>query len=182
DGVLYKSCLAIIAGDRNQRALRCSDAYGENSHTHVGRFFGHLYSITAQFFAIGKDDESSIPGSAFAEALHGQSNGAGDIGSAFGNRLRVQIIDGLNDGVVINRKWCLQKSAAGESDQANAVALKVIDQILDGKLDALEPVRLDVIGKHAARCVHSDQQVEPFTLYILKSVTPSRLSETDNSQ
>src|SRR5205823_9569588 len=119
---------------------------------------------------------------AFAEALRGKSDGAGDVRPALGNRLRVKIIKRLEDGIVINRKWRLQKSASSKSNQTNAVALEFIDQILDRKLYAFEPVRLNVVRKHAARCVHGDQQIEAFTFHILKRVTPSRLRETHNGE
>src|SRR5438552_5080736 len=182
--ILYKRSLAIFAGNGNQRTLRCSDADCENSYTRVSRLFYRFYSVAALLgiAAIGEDDERPVPSGAFAKALRGKRYGAGDVGPAFGNRLRVQIIQRLNDSIVINRKWRLQKSAARKSNQANAVALQFIDQILDRQLDALQPVWLDVIGKHAARCVHCDQQIEPFALYVLERIAPARLRETDNGQ
>ena len=100
----------------------------------------------------------------------------------FGNRFRVEIIDRLDYRVVVNGKRRLQESPAGKRNQTNAVALQFIDQILDGQFDAFEPVWLDVIGQHATRCVHGDEQIESFTLYVLKSVTPSWLRETDDRQ
>src|SRR4029453_5245274 len=67
-------------------------------------------------------------------------------------------------------------------DQTNAIALQLGNQILDGELDAIESVWLDVIGKHAARRVHGDQQIEALAFYIFKRVAPARLRRTDNGQ
>ena len=76
----------------------------------------------------------------------------------------------------------MQKSAAGKGDETNTVTLKFIDQVLANKLNAFEPVRLDVIGKHAARSIDRDEQVEAFPFHILKRITPARLRETDKGQ
>src|SRR5207249_4020208 len=53
-----------------------------------------------------------------------------------------------------------------------------VDQILNRQFDAVEPIWLDVVGQHAARRVHSDQQIQSFALYVLKGVTPARLRQT----
>src|SRR5205814_2556310 len=133
--------------------------------------------ITGQFvafFAVSEYDEGTISHGAFAEALRGERNGARDGGAAFGNAFCVEIVDCFDHGVVVNRKRGLQKSAPGKGDQTNAVALQFVNQILDREFDALESIRLDVVGEHAPRRIHGDEQIQPFTLYVLKRVTPSR--------
>ena len=88
--IFHEGRLPVVARYGNKRALRCSDAHREDSHTGVSRCgFCCVHSVTTQFLAVGKDDERSISGGAFAEALRGQSDGAGNVRSAFGNRLRV---------------------------------------------------------------------------------------------
>ena len=143
--------MAIFSRHRNERTLRCSDAHGKNAHASVSRFFCGFQGVTAQFFAVGEDDQSAISHGAFAEALGRKSNGARDICSAFGNRLGIQIAQGFNNGVVINRQRRLQKRAASKSDQTNTITLQLANQILDRELNSIQPVRLDVIGQHAAR-------------------------------
>ena len=51
-----------------------------------------------------------------------------------------------------------------------------------GEFDAFEPVWLHVIGKHAARGINCDQQIETFAFHILKCVAPPRLRETHNGK
>ena len=55
-------------------------------------------------------------------------------------------------------------------------------QNLDRELDAIEPVRLDVVGKHAARGIHGNQQIETLAFYVFERVTPARLRQTDKGQ
>ena len=51
-----------------------------------------------------------------------------------------------------------------------------------GQLHPFEPVRLDIVGKHAARCVDRDEQIEPLAFHLLKRVTPAWLGERDESK
>ena len=174
--------MTIVARHRDQRALWRSHAHGENSNTGVSRFFCRFHGIAAQFLAISEDNQRAISHRALTETLRGKRDCAGDIGAALGNRLGIQIVQGLNDGIVINRQRRLQKCAAGKSNQTNTIALQLTDQILNRELDAIKSVRLDVIGQHAARCVHRDQQIESLAFYIFKRVTPPRLGQTNNGQ
>ncbi len=74
----------------------------------------------------------------------------------------------------------MQKGATGKSNQADTVALQLVNQILRREFDTLQSVRRHVVGKHAARRVHRDEQIETFALYILERVTPARLSQADD--
>src|SRR4029453_8294803 len=66
--------------------------------------------------------------------------------------------------------------------KGGAISFQFVYQILNRKSDAFEPAWLDVVRQHAARCVHGDQQIQSFAFYILKSVTPARLRQTNDGQ
>ena len=112
----------------------------------------------------------------------GQRDGLRNICAAFGNCFCVEIVDRFGDRVVIDRQRRLHKRAAGKRDQTDAIALQLVDQILGREFDALEPVRLHVVGKHAARSIDREKEIEPFALHILKRVTPARLGQSDDGQ
>src|SRR5207249_5850243 len=135
--------------------------HGEDSHARIGCFFRRLYRIAAQFLAVGKDDERAIPCCAFAEALHRESNGTGNIGAALGNRFRVQIIDGLNYSIVINRKWGLQKSAPGKGDETDTIALRSEEHTseLQSRFDLV--CRLLLVKKNLKKFMPTNLQSNP---------------------
>ena len=50
------------------------------------------------------------------------------------------------------------------------------------EFDALESIGLDIVGKHAARSIDREKEIEAFALHILKFITPARLGETNDGQ
>ena len=75
-----------------------------------------------------------------------------------------------------------RKALAGKCDQADAIALQLVEQILGGELDALEAIRLHIIGKHAARDIDREEQIEPFAFYFIVGITPARPRQTNDDE
>ena len=75
-----------------------------------------------------------------------------------------------------------RKALAGKCDQTDAIALQLVEQILGGQLDALEAIRLHIIGKHAARDVDREEEIEPFAFYFIKGIAPARPRQTNDDE
>src|SRR5262249_29607232 len=55
-------------------------------------------------------------------------------------------------------------------------------KILGGEFDALEPVRLHVVRKHASRSIDREKQVESFAFHILVYITDLRPRQTHDRE
>src|SRR5262245_51017710 len=115
-GVFYERSPAAFSLDGNKRASRRPNPDGEDAHSGVRGFFRCPHRIAAQFFAIGENDQGAITDCRFAKGPGGQSNCGRDVSAAFGNDLRIELVDGIDGGIVVDREWSLQESLAGKCD------------------------------------------------------------------
>ena len=73
----------------------------------------------------------------------------------------------------------MQKSVAREREQADAVAIEIVDKVIDGELGAVEPVRLHILRQHAFGRVHRDQQFDALAMHFLPVETDLRTGQRD---
>ncbi len=114
-------------------------------HARVRRRLGRAHRVAAQIFAIGENDQGAIADGGFAKSAGGERDRVGNVGPAFRDDLGVEFVDRIDRRVVVDRERSLEESAPGESDQADAIALQLVDQILGRELDPLEAIRLHVV-------------------------------------
>ena len=125
--------------------MRGADAYRKNFHARVRRFLGFVYRVATKFLAVCENNEGAISHRAFPKCLCRQCDRFADVGAAFWNCFRIQVVDRFNRSIVIDRQRCLQKGATGEGDEADAIAPQICDQILCCQFDALKSVRRYII-------------------------------------
>ena len=88
--------------------------------------------------------------------------------------LGVEPVEIEPDGTIVARQRRLHEAHAGEDDQADTVAVQLAEQGVDLALCSPEPRRRDVVGKHAARHVDGDDQVDAFALDLARPFAPLR--------
>ena len=112
----------------------------------------------------------------------GERDRIGNIGAAFRDGLGVEIVDRIDGGVVVDREGRLEEGAAGKGDQADAIALQLVDQILRREFDPLETIRLHVVREHAARNVDREEQVESLAFHLVVGVAPARSRQANEDE
>ena len=81
---------------------------------------------------------------------------------------------------MIERQRCLEKSRTCKSNHANTVAAKVADKGFDLKLGFFEAVGLNILCKHAQRCVDHENDVYALALGPPFFVAPLRTCEREH--
>src|SRR5207237_5896135 len=81
-------------------------------------------------------------------------------------------VEALAEGALVERERALDEGAAGEGDEAGAVAPELRQQVLDGELRAAEAVRLHVAREHAARGVERDDEIDALAVHLLPAEAP----------
>ena len=84
--------------------------------------------------------------------------------------------------VRIKRQWTLDKSAAGECDQADATVTLLMDKIEHRKFCALQPARQNVAGRHAQRTVQREDHIFAEPRLVGFDIAPLRSRQCQSGQ
>ena len=83
-----------------------------------------------------------------------------EVGAADGDDAGVDIVEHHAEGGVVAGGWALEEGVAGEGDEADAVAVELIEEVSDAPFGLLEAVGFEVGGEHAVGGVEGDEDVE----------------------
>ena len=125
----------VLVHDRDQFAVRAADADGENLQAVLRRRARRVQRAAFEVFAVGEQHEDALVVAVAFQRGFGFVDGRGDVRAAARNDLRVQRVERLAEGVVVERERALQKRIAGErrsSPTRSPSSLR--EQILDGHL------------------------------------------------
>ena len=169
---------AIFPAHRDKRALRGTDADGENTHRSrcLARGF---HGIGTQVFAVGEEHERAAFALALAEGFGRGADRLGDVGAAQRNDVRIEFLNRGEDRRVIDRQRRLQESRARESDEPEAVAFQGVDEVERREFRPFQTARLHVVGQHGTRGVEGDQHIAPFAFGLLDRVAVARLCQRE---
>ena len=117
---------------------------------------GGIEGIALQVFPIGDEDKDAVIVALFIEEPRRFIDGAGHVRALFGDEVGIQRVEGFPEGVVVAGEGAERVGAAGERNQAHAVAFEAADEIVDAKAGAFQAVRAEVFGQHAAGSVHGE--------------------------
>ena len=167
--------------NRNQRAIRRAEADRENVKAILVRPRGD-HRIRLQLLAVGKNDQRAVLALAFSECLVRRLDRIREIRPAARDDVRVEFLQRVAHRAEVRRERRLQERRSGKRDQAHAVALDLIQQILGGELCAREPVRQEIRREHGFRGVDREDDVAPALPFLLPSEAPPRPCECDNGE
>src|SRR5215831_2146339 len=94
--------LSTVGFGRNKRAFRRSDPDCEDTNSECRGFFGCRYGVLIEILAVGKQDQRVKRLLGLAESKLCGINGRGNVRSSSFNGLGIELIDGIEDGVVID--------------------------------------------------------------------------------
>ena len=183
-GVLDEHAVAVRILRAQDFAIRRADADGENAQARLlalaRRRYGRVRVVVV--LAVGEEHENLVVLSLLLKRGARGLNRLGQRGAALGNHVYVEEIHALPERFLIERKRALQKRAAGERDQPEAVALRETHQIDRRELRARQAVRLHVIGQHAFRGVDGHHDVETALFGFLKREAQLRREREKNQR
>ena len=99
----------VIGTERDQRAFGGADTYGEDPDSVLRRLFRGCDSIGIKFLTVGENDQRAGLALRLPECLFRSSDSRGDIGSAFRNDIRVQLVERVDHGGVVEGERGLEK-------------------------------------------------------------------------
>ena len=172
----------VCVADRNPRPGRTADADGVNRHALVGRGLRCVGHVALQVLAIGQQHEDAVVVPVLVEQPPRLLDRAGDVGALAGNQLGIESVQGLAEGVVVQRQRAQREGAPGEGNQAHAVALQPGDEVEDPEPRALQPVGREILRQHAARGVHGEEDVDALALHLPPLVAPLRPGDGGESK
>ena len=89
---------SVVGANRNERALRRSNAHGEDTNSEFLGSFGGCEAVRIEFFAVGENDKGTCLALGFSESFLRRRDGGGDVRSAFRNHVGVEFVEGIDDG------------------------------------------------------------------------------------
>src|SRR5262249_16960680 len=92
---------------------------------------GHGIKLALVVVAVGQgDDDSALGVLETLQTLGGGGDGIADGGSEFADGADVDVVEGVNQPVVIERERAGQVGDAGEDDEADAIVRSAADEVL----------------------------------------------------
>ena len=172
--ILDEGVIALIVLHAQQLARRRADADGEDVHARFGRLFGRRqrFGVGVMVFAVGEEHEHFMIVLALFKRRQRSSDGGGKGCAALWNDADIEGLDALAKSLVVEGEGRLQKGGAGKSHQAKPVVPGLLHQVEGGQFRLFQAIRRNVLGQHAARGVHGDDDVQPFLFCLLPGKTP----------
>ena len=147
--------LPTALGDQNQPYAVASEVIGGGQD--VGQRIVR--------FAVGEKDQDAIRHIGAAEQeVAPLLERAGQCGPAHAGDVGIEAVYQELQRARVHRERRHDEALAGKGDQADAVAREILNQPTRFPLRPAQSGRLDVLGKHRARHVHRDHQVQGFRL------------------
>ena len=114
-----------------------------------------------ELVAVGHEDHGFVHALRALERLYGFLERELDIGAADRDRVRVEVVDELDETGAVDREGTDQERLARERDEAEAVARILLHDFAHEPFRVVHAARLHVVGEHALRNVEQHQQVAP---------------------
>ncbi len=166
-GPFHKFHPPVFPRHGNERAAGGTDADGENPDL-PGRFARRFEDAGAQVLAVGEEDQRPLVALPLAKGLQRHADRFGKVGAAQRDDAGIEFVEGSEDGALIDGQRRLQKGGPGKGDDAHAVALQGVEEILRGEFGPVQPVGRDVVGEHGTGDVHGEQDIAPLSLRLLE--------------
>ena len=153
--------LAVVIELGNDGSLGRANPDGDEGETiHGGALADALdFLESLEGLAIGEKDEGAGTQLRFLHGLESERDGSAEIGPTAGDDLGVELLDGLENGLVIDGERRLQEGFASKGDEADALVGEGEDDVLRGEFGAVKPVWGEIVGEHAARGVDREDEV-----------------------
>ena len=174
--------LAVLGPERDERAFRGTDPDSEDSNSLFRRFFRCGHAVLIKFLAIRQENERACLSLRLSEGLFRGLNGSRDVGSAFGDDVRVQFVKGIDHRGVVESQRRLQKGRTREGNQTDPIALQEADEILSQKFCAGETGGSHICRQHAFRGIHGHNDVPSLLLDLLLGESIARLCQGNQDQ
>ena len=167
---------------RDELALRCADADGEDVHAALLGARDRSVEIALVALAVGDQHDRLVVALASLEGLEAGIDRRCQRGASARDDADLDGVETLQERAPIEGERALEERRARESHQAETVAAGLGDEIADRELGAGEAVGLHVGREHAARGVERDHQVDSLALHLLPAESPHRAGQGDDHQ
>ena len=172
-GIVFYEAGAIAAVRRgDQLPVQAAHAHGVDPDVLLVQLVAQPERLAFMVFAVGDEDDRTVRFRALFEAVDGRPKALGYGCSAPRNDADIRVVERHQKGGVVDGERAFKETAAGERDEANAIALELADKIAHTPLRLLEPVGLDVLGQHAPRRVENNHDVQPPPFHLLPVKAP----------
>ena len=118
----------------------------------------------------------------FLEQPFGLLDRAGQVRSLARDEIRVERVQRLTESVIIKRQRAQRERAAGEWDQADAIAFQAGHKIDDAEARAFQAVGSEVLGQHAARGIHGEKNIDAPAFHLMPLEALSRPGDRHEHQ
>ena len=183
--VVGQVVLSGAAGDRNRRApIRIADSDRVQAQMLPPELGTRRRRLAAMVFAVADQDQVGVAGCQLAKAPLGRAQRHLDRGPPECHRVRRGVTEALEEQVVVAGQRAEHVGAAGEGQQPEpgaALPLHRLDQLADGGLGVLEPVRPGVLGEHAVGHVEQHDHVPAEQRQRARALPPVRLHQRDDA-
>ncbi len=165
----------------NGRALGRSHPDGVNRYPVFGGFAGLCDAASLQVFAV-RDENQDFEIIVGREGGFRLLEGGGQIRAPRRDYVRIDRIERLEEGVVVERERALQERASRKGDQSDAVSLEPVDEVFDRQFRPDEAVGFDIVRKHGPRTVEGEDQIDAPAAAFGPGMSPLRAGEGEKKQ
>ena len=158
---------ALRIGHGDQLAGGRADAHGVDADALLRDLARGRDGAALEILAVGEHDQALLVPLLGGERSAASRSALARSVPAVRDDARIERLQRLEEGVVVERERGLEERGARERDQADAVVLEPADQVDDRELRALEAIRSRVLGQHAARHVDGEQHVDAAAVLLL---------------
>ena len=167
---------------RDALARGRADAHGVDRDALLRGLAGRDARVAREILSVAHEHQQLLAVGRGAEGFLGLVEHGADVAAAARDDLAVEGLQRFAEGRVVAGERRLQERAAGEGDQAHAIALELAQQIDHRELRARQPVGLHVRGQHAARDIDGEEHVGAAVTHVLHAPAEGRAAPARRSR